>query len=306
MNRLQFCLPCLFLVLLQVFSTSSFSGNAIPRLRSADAAAAAATGGGKPSQTLSENLKAIEAQWADLEFPATRDFRQRSKPFTVNVEGIVGTGKSTFLNFFKKYPLVDILPEPVDRWTNVNGTDLLKLIYDNPKRWAMAQESYVQLTMLEEHMRRFGVAKIMERSLFSGRYVFVENFYRSGLLSKVEYAVLSQWHDFLYYVPEFDISTDLTVYLQAKPEAVMERIKKRGRPEEANISMAFLDSIYRLHEDWLLHKNTTFPLPSKRVIVIDTDRPLSEMKIVYESLAKKIWSIVPQELKQEDLCHIRV
>ncbi len=37
------------------------------------------------------------------------------------------------------YPGFDILTEPVDKWTDLNGTDLLQLIYDDPKRWALAQ-----------------------------------------------------------------------------------------------------------------------------------------------------------------------
>lgn len=34
---------------------------------------------------------------------------------------------------------MDVIPEPVSKWSNLNGTDLLQLIYDNPKRWAMTQ-----------------------------------------------------------------------------------------------------------------------------------------------------------------------
>ena len=48
-----------------------------------------------------------------------------------------------------------MIPEPVDKWTNLNGTDLLDLLFKDPKRWALAQESYVQLTMLEEHLASF-------------------------------------------------------------------------------------------------------------------------------------------------------
>jgi thymidine kinase len=47
------------------------------------------------------------------------------------------------------------------------------------------QESYVQLTMLEGHLRRVGVAKVMERSIHSGRFIFVENLARTGQMQKV-------------------------------------------------------------------------------------------------------------------------
>ena len=34
---------------------------------------------------------------------------------------------------------MDILPEPLYKWTNLDGNDLLKLIYTNPKRWGLTQ-----------------------------------------------------------------------------------------------------------------------------------------------------------------------
>jgi len=241
-----------------------------------------------------------EEQFASLEFPqlSSHLYRRRSRPFTINVEGIVGTGKSTFLTFFQRLPNIDVIPEPVDKWTNLNGTDLLDLLFKDPKRWALAQESYVQLTMLQEHLRRVGIAKVMERSLHSGRFVFVENLARSGQMKKVEYDILDRWYDFLTeQVPGFDLRTDLTVYLKSEPSVVIDRIRKRGRPEEANMSMEFLESLNRLHEDWLVHRNTSFPLPSERIMVIDTSHPLETMKRVYRALAKKIWSMIPKEAK---------
>ena len=39
----------------------------------------------------------------------------------------------------KNNTCIDVLTEPVNKWTNLNGTDLLELIYDKPKRWAMIQ-----------------------------------------------------------------------------------------------------------------------------------------------------------------------
>lgn len=64
-------------------------------------------------------------------------------------------------------------------------------------------------------------------------------------------------------MPHLSLSFTL-VYLQTDPSVVMERIKKRGRKEEAHITMEFLEGLQRLHEDWLVHRNTSFPIPSKK------------------------------------------
>merc|ERR1712117_217909 len=250
------------------------------------------------SNSEDEVVSHYEREFSSLEFPQLSSahlYRRRSRPFTINV---VGTGKSTFLTFFQRLPNMDVIPEPVEKWTNLNGTDLLDLLFKDPKRWALAQESYVQLTMLQEHLRRVGIAKVMERSIHSVRFVFVENLARSGQMQKVEYDILDRWYDFLTeQVPGFDLRTDLTVYLQSKPSVVIDRIRKRGRPEEAHMGIGFLESLNHLHEDWLVHRNTSFPLPSDRVIVIDTTHPLETMKRVYKALAKKIWSMIPKEAK---------
>lgn len=50
------------------------------------------------------------------------------KPFTVFVEGNIGSGKTTFLNHFAR-PDVDLLSEPVDMWRNVEGHNLLVSIF---------------------------------------------------------------------------------------------------------------------------------------------------------------------------------
>lgn len=66
------------------------------------------------------------------------------------------------------------------------------------------------LTMLESHLRKRGAVKIMERSIHSGRYVFVENLYRSKQMEKVEYAILDDWYRLLDEKSGFILDADLT------------------------------------------------------------------------------------------------
>lgn len=50
---------------------------------------------------------------------------QGKQPFTVFIEGNIGAGKTTFLNHFRKYDDVLLHTEPVEKWRNVNGFNLL-------------------------------------------------------------------------------------------------------------------------------------------------------------------------------------
>jgi len=73
-------------------------------------------------------------------------------PFTISVEGNVGAGKSTLLNFFNRFPEFAVHKEPLDQWQDLNGTNFLGLVFQDPARWGLAFESLVTLTMAEIHM----------------------------------------------------------------------------------------------------------------------------------------------------------
>lgn len=53
------------------------------------------------------------------------------RPFTVIVEGNIGSGKTTFLEHFSKRDGVCVLAEPVETWRNVNGNNLLVKVLRN-------------------------------------------------------------------------------------------------------------------------------------------------------------------------------
>jgi len=209
------------------------------------------------------------------------------RPFTVVVEGNIGCGKTTFLQHFAKYDSVDILKEPVDEWRDVEGHNLLQLMYQDPKRWSLPFQSYVQLTMLRQHLAQSdNPIKLMERSIHSGRYCFVENLYKTGKLQGSEYSVLKEWYDFLVHSQEIDLNTDLIVYLRTDPETAMERLKSRARGEEVDIPIDYLRELHDHHEDWLVHKK--FSHPPAPVIVIDANQDVEDMLGEYEKCMRDI------------------
>ncbi|XP_043754604.1 thymidine kinase 2, mitochondrial isoform X9 [Cervus elaphus] len=143
-----------------------------------------------------------------------------------------------------------VLTEPVPKWRNVRGHNPLTL-----------------------------PVRLMERSIHSARYVFVENLYRrydsllvtkwlwqnrashllatGGKMPEVDYVVLSEWFDWI--VKNIDVSIDLIVYLRTTPETCYQRLKMRCREEEKVIPLEYLDAIHHLYEEWLI-KGSLFPV----------------------------------------------
>ena len=42
--------------------------------------------------------------------------RDQKRPFVVSIEGNIGSGKSTMINYFKNFKDIQIHPEPVEKW----------------------------------------------------------------------------------------------------------------------------------------------------------------------------------------------
>ncbi|XP_055622385.1 deoxynucleoside kinase isoform X3 [Toxorhynchites rutilus septentrionalis] len=202
-----------------------------------------------------------------------------NKPFTVFIEGNIGSGKTTFLNHFDKFKdRVCLLTEPVEKWRNCGGVNLLELMYKEPHKWAMPFQTYVNLTMLTMHNQQTDKSvKLMERSMFSARYCFVENMYKSGTLHQGMYNVLQEWYDFIQ--TNIHIQADLIVYLRTSPEIVYERMKKRARSEESCVPLKYLQELHELHENWLIHGAYPRAAP---VLVLDADLDLNNISSEYK------------------------
>ncbi|XP_042884603.1 deoxynucleoside kinase-like [Penaeus japonicus] len=207
----------------------------------------------------------------------------RSK-FTVSVEGNIGSGKSTLLQHFAKFNDVEVLAEPVDKWRNVRGYNLLDLMYKDPCRWAHTFQTYVQMTMMELHLKPTpSPVKLIERSLFSARYCFVENLYRSGKMTEPEYGVYCEWYNMI--TQNLNVGVDLIVYLQTDPNKLHDRIKRRARSEEQTIPLQYLEDLHELHEDWLIEKKHPLPAP---VLILDANESLCTMYKKFEEHTSEI------------------
>jgi len=225
---------------------------------------------------------------------------------TICIEGNIGCGKTTLLDFFRTVfqaggePDVSVLAEPVERWRNVEGENLFHYLYKDPTRYSLAFQTYVQLTMIKLHAKR---PRLMERSIYSARYCFVENLYKLNYLSQLEYVILDKWFKHLVLAGEScegktdreleynmlsqpkGVEIDMIVYLRCSPQQVMDRIKVRARAEEKDISLAYIQSLHDFHEDWLMMRK--FPVPAP-VLVLDTNCNQTSLNKLYEKAAPYI------------------
>lgn len=212
------------------------------------------------------------------------------KKRTIIVEGNIGVGKTTFLNHFQRYANVQILLEPLEKWTNLNGTNLLQKMYENVEEWSFAFQSYALLTQLQQHLIvPEKDIKIMERSIYSTRYCFGDALLADDKVEKIAYDVFVKWFDYAEKCVRDQI--DLIVYVRATPELAYERIQKRNRSEEKSVRLEYIQRLHDLHEAWLFQTNRSnnnneppmsITLSGIPVFILNANLPASAMHTEYE------------------------
>ena len=171
------------------------------------------------------------------------------------LEGTIGAGKSTFLSLLKRwFPPVTTLQEPVQNWGNDKESLLARFIQD-PHRWAYAMETYTMICRVKDHRQYQALPDpylLLERSIYSGHYVFAVNDYKQGFLTHQEWDAYMTYVNYL--IPELCRPPLGFIYLRAEPEIAYQRICKRSRSSESGYALGYLQQIHERHEEFLVHK----------------------------------------------------
>ena len=183
------------------------------------------------------------------------------------VEGNIGAGKSTLLTRLMKEQLFSrkhiVAFEPIDEWMNVTpggNQSLFEMYYQDKAKHGFMFQMFALQTRMEhiDNIFRSDPDKIIicERTHLTDCEIFAKMLYNNKLMTDAEYYVYRKWYDFC--VSRFIKQVDGIIYLQASPSTCMERIQKRNRTGEENISIDYITDLHECHESWIL-KNTGTP-----------------------------------------------
>lgn len=212
------------------------------------------------------------------------------------VEGNIGAGKTTFLKLIQeRLPEVAVVFEPMHSWfSQVYGQSILSNFYKDPHRWAYTMETLAMACRVKEHLveqENPNPFRLMERSIYSGHYVFAANGYQNGFLSELEWQIYLQWFNFL--VTSKCKPPQGFIYLQTHPEVAYERIKARDRSAEKIISLAYIQQIHQCHEDFLVDKKGLLAeLIQVPVLILDCNKEFETDPAQFALLAQEVASFV--------------
>lgn len=178
----------------------------------------------------------------------------------VSIEGNIGSGKSTLLANLREYYKDNInivfLKEPVDEWEKIkdtNGLTILEKFYADQEKYSFSFQmmAYVsRLKVLRDALKTTPKTNaktilITERSLYTDKLVFAKMLYDDGKIEDVNYQIYLNWFD--AFSEEFPVHK--VIYVKTDAENCHNRIIKRSRDGEENISLDYLKNCSLYHDN---------------------------------------------------------
>ena len=178
------------------------------------------------------------------------------------IQGNIGSGKSTLLRQLEDNGFI-CLQEPVDTWAEYqhNGKSILEYFYEDKAKYAFPFQMmafYTRMKAINELKEKNSPLTIMERSLETDKRIFFQLLVNDNSIDPICAKIYNDWYNDLVKIKDKnkDNVNVIDIYIKTPPEICLERIAKRSRPGEKEITLQYLTKCHELHEEWLKYDIT--------------------------------------------------
>lgn len=139
------------------------------------------------------------------------------------------------------------LTEDIATWTLLGDMYADRSVFAFPFQMQVLISQYETLRQIER--LEDDTVVVIERSPTSAHNVFVSIMRDEGIFTHAEILAYDKFYD--YVQSKFNRYPATIVYMKASPETCADRIHRRNRPGEQDISVNYLRSVHDRHESWL-------------------------------------------------------
>ncbi len=178
----------------------------------------------------------------------------KTRPHYITIEGPIGVGKTTLVNKLCKMFSGRMVLEIVEE------NPFLSDFYDDPEKFAFQTQLFFLLSRYRQQQELWQ-PDLFHPYIFSDYMFSKDRIFASLTLSDNEMLLYDQ----VFQILDMRVlKPDLVVYLQARLDVLLERIKRRGRSFEKNFNADYLKRLCATYNDYFFHYADT-PL-----LVVDT------------------------------------
>jgi len=198
---------------------------------------------------------------------------QTERPRYIAIEGPIGVGKTSLAQLLAKRAGARLVLEPVEE------NPFLPQFYDDARKFAFQTQLFFLLSRFQQqqvlHQQELFTQSTIADYLFAKDRIFA-----ALTLDQNELALYDRLYGALG--PRV-VKPDLVIYLQARTDVLLKRIKRRGRAYERQIDPGYVETLATAYNDFFFHYDET-PL----LVVNTSDIDMVESDEEVEALATVI------------------
>jgi deoxyadenosine/deoxycytidine kinase len=165
----------------------------------------------------------------------------------IAVEGPIGVGKTTLARILAEEWQARMVLEQVE------DNPFLRRFYDDPEKHAFQAQMFFLLTRFRQQ-QDLAQQELFRQSVVADYLYAKDQLFAQINLDSEELALYRQlFHMLGARLPK----PDLVVYLQARPDVLMARLRKRSRDYERDITPEYVRRITEAYKDYFFHYEET-------------------------------------------------
>ncbi|ACL67148.1 deoxynucleoside kinase [Anaeromyxobacter dehalogenans 2CP-1] len=197
------------------------------------------------------------------------------RPRYIAVEGPIGVGKTTLAQVLAERLGARLVLEEAE------SNPFLPAFYADRKKHAFQAQVFFLLSRFQQQQVLF------QQDLFSSStvadYLFAKDrIFATLTLEPAELALYRQIHELLG--PRV-VRPDLVIYLQARTDVLLSRIRKRGRDFERGLDPAYVEALAKAYNDFFFHYEDT-PLLVVNTSDIDVESEPEDLEALLAVIRK--------------------
>ena len=206
-------------------------------------------------------------------------------PRYIAIEGPIGVGKSSLAKILAQKYASRLVKE------EVAGNPFLERFYENPRKYAFQTQLFFLLSRYRQQ-RELAQGDLFEGGLVCD-YILAKD--KIFALINLEDDEISLYESIYKLLVSTLPKPDLVIYLQARPEVLLSRVRKRGIAYERNISLDYLRTLSDAYNEYFFHYNETplLVVNTSEIDFVESPRDLEHLVREVKSVKRGTQHYIP-------------
>ncbi|HEY3489444.1 MAG TPA: deoxynucleoside kinase [Candidatus Deferrimicrobiaceae bacterium] len=169
-------------------------------------------------------------------------------PRYIAIEGPIGVGKSSLAKSLAAAFNARLVREKTE------SNPFLDRFYEDPRTFAFQTQLFFLISRYRQQQVELAQGDLFEQSVVSDYILAKDKIFALINLEEDEISL----YDSIYKLLSPNVpKPDLVIYLNARPEVLLNRVRKRGIGYERNISLDYLKTLSDAYNEYFFHYNET-------------------------------------------------